>query len=376
MYLTRLSLGNFKNYTSAELEFSEKINCFVGNNGVGKTNLLDAMYYLSFTKSFFNLVDYQNIRTGEDFFRLQGVYSFNGERTETVECLQKRNQRKVLRINKKEYERMADHIGLIPLVMISPADSNLIYNGSEDRRRYMDSVISQFDKMYLDDLISYQKALFQRNKLLKYFSEHRSFDASALEGWDLQIVKLGTGIYAKRAAFIELFRPVFIKYFEFISHGREEVYIGYESQLADHDPADLIQRTLGDDRAAGYTTAGIHKDDLVFTIGGMPLKKFGSQGQQKSYLVAIKLAQFDYTRDIKGYKPILLFDDLFDKLDDLRVEQLLRLVSDDNFGQVFITDTSRERILRTVLKIGADHALFSINEGGVEVDREGNAQKV
>jgi DNA replication and repair protein RecF len=363
MYLKKLSLANFKNYSFAELEFSEKINCFVGDNGVGKTNLLDALYYLSFSKSFFNLIDYQNIRTSEEFFRLQGTYSFNGEKTDVVECLQKRNQRKILKLNKKEYERMADHIGLIPLVMISPSDSNLVYNGSDERRKYMDSVISQFDKMYLDELISYQKALFQRNKLLKYFAENHSFDVLAMEVWDIQIVNLGRKIHEKRVEFISKFTTVFQKYFQMISGGKEDVGIAYESQLHENDPSKLIEETIRADRAAGFTTAGIHKDDLVFTIRDMPLKKFGSQGQQKSYLVAIKLAQFDYTRDIKGYKPILLFDDLFDKLDDNRVEQLLRLVSDDNFGQVFITDTSKERILKTVMKIGADHALFNINEG-------------
>ena len=366
MYLRKLSLAGFKNYKDAELEFCDKINCFAGDNGSGKTNLLDAIHYLSFTKSYFNLVDQQNIMIGEEFFRIQGQYAMEDATTETVECLQKKNQRKILKISKKEYERMADHIGLFPLVMISPADSNLIYNGSEDRRKFIDSVISQFNKVYLDDLINYQKALMQRNKLLKYFAESRTFKSGELEVWNEPLIRLGARIYEKRLEFMNNFKPVFGRHFQWISGGKEEVDILYETDLHHEDFEHLLQRSLEQDRIAGFSTAGIHKDDLVFTIKGMPLKKFGSQGQQKSFLLAIRLAQFDYTRDTKGFKPLLLLDDIFDKLDDFRVEQLIRLVSEDHFGQIFITDTSAERLSQTITRIHFNYKLFNIQEGRAE----------
>jgi DNA replication and repair protein RecF len=366
MYLKKLQLTNFKNYTFTELEFSEKMNCFSGDNGSGKTNLLDAIYYLSFTKSFFNQMDQQNIRNGEDFFRIEGSFSLDGERSDSLECVQEKNHRKILRLNKKEYERLADHIGLIPLVMISPADSNLIYSGSEERRKYFDSVISQFDKVYLEDLISYQKILFQRNKLLKQFAETRSFDTDALDLWDRQMIPLGKRIFEKRSEFIKLFKPVFSRHFEGISGGREEVELIYESALAGADFNDLIIRSREQDRFASYTTQGIHKDDFPFLMNGMPLKKFGSQGQQKSFMIAVKLAQFDYTRDIKGYKPLLLLDDVFDKLDDTRVENLLKLVSEDHFGQIFITDTSAARLQHAIEKTNSAFAIFSIKAGEAE----------
>jgi len=366
MYLNKLVLTNFKNYSNAALALSEKINCFSGDNGSGKTNLLDAIHYLSFTKSFFNLLDQQNILFDEEFFRIEGSYFMEGERQETVVCIQKRNHRKILKLNDKEYDRLADHIGLFPLVMISPADANLIHGGSEDRRKYMDSVISQFDKFYLDDLITYHRLLFQRNKLLKQFAETRTFDKSALEVWDVQLIPACNRIYLKRREFIEKFIPVFTRHFAGICGGNEEVAIQYESSLHQHVFADLLEQSKDNDRYAGYTTVGIHKDDLVFQIGGMPLKKFGSQGQQKSFVVAVKLAQFDYTRDIKGYKPLLLLDDVFDKLDDKRVENILLLVSEDHFGQIFITDTSEDRLKKSVEKTHSPYAMFRINKGIAE----------
>ncbi len=365
MYLSRLILANFKNYTEASLNFSEKINCFSGNNGSGKTNLLDAIYYLSLTKSFFNLQDQQNIRFDADFFRIDGSLQMDADRRETVSCLQKRNSRKIFKLNDKEYDRMADHIGLFPLVMISPADSNLIHGGSEDRRKYVDSVISQFDKFYLDDLINYQRILFQRNKLLKQFAEDRRFSRSELDSWDAQLIPPGRVIYKKRMDFIERFIPVFARHFNWISGGSDDVDIQYESMLHQHDFAELLEKNVESDRFAGFSTVGPHKDDLLFKIAGMPLKKFGSQGQQKSFVVAIKLAQFDYTRDIKAYKPLLLLDDVFDKLDDSRVQNLLHLVSEEHFGQIFITDTSEDRLRAAVEKTQSPYAMFSIQRGVV-----------
>lgn len=363
MYLQNLNIANFKNYGEALADFSPKINCFTGDNGTGKTNLLDAIHYLSFCKSYFNPVDTQNIRHGEHFFSIHGIFVRNGDSTDKVSCIQKSGERKLFKLNDKTYDRLADHIGAFPLVMISPYDRDLINEGSEIRRKLIDSVISQFDRVYLDDLINYNKALQQRNSLLKQFYDRNFFDPSMLEIWDEQLSRLGTGIYARRKQFIDRFIPIFQKYFDFISEGRESVSIEYESQLHDADPAGLLAAALDKDRVLKYTTAGIHKDDLKFNIFDYPVKKFGSQGQQKSFVIAIKLAQFDYTREEKGYKPILLFDDIFDKLDENRVQQLVKLVSENNFGQVFITDTQRSRIENVFKVIDIDHMIFNVTDG-------------
>ncbi len=360
MYLQKLIITGFKNYSQAEFVFSEKINCFVGNNGVGKTNLLDALHYLSFCKSAFTSLDAQNIRHGDDFFAIHGNYQRGDDTLDLVQCIQKKNQRKRFLINKKEYDRLADHIGNFPLVMISPYDRDLINDGSELRRKYIDSVISQFDKFYLDDLIQYNKALFQRNALLKSFGEQHYFDAVALEPWNEQMIRLGEQLFFKRTAFLEQFIPLFQHYFRFLSNGSETVGIRYLSQSAENNYREVFLDTISKDRAAQHCTMGIHKDDLEFMLDGYPVKKFGSQGQQKSFVIAVKLAQFDYTKNIKGFKPILLLDDVFDKLDDLRVSQLIKLVSENSFGQVFITDTSSERITSIFDAMDIDHTIFTI----------------
>jgi DNA replication and repair protein RecF len=360
MHLKKLTVTNFKNWAEADYSFSEKINCFVGNNGVGKTNLLDAIHYLSFCKSFFNPIDSQNIRHSEDFFAIHGTFFRNDGKSDHLQCIQKRNHRKKFLLNKKEYERLADHIGEFPLVMISPYDRDLINDGSEFRRKYIDSVISQFDRLYLDDLISYHKALFQRNTLLKSFSDKKYFDASALESWDEQLIRHGNTLFSKRTAFLDRFIPLFCHYYSFINDSDEQVDIVYQSQLVNEDFGALLAQAVDRDRAAQYSTVGPHKDDLDFRIAGYPVKRFGSQGQQKSFVVAIKLAQFDYTSSIKGYKPLLLLDDVFDKLDDLRVQQLISLVSENNFGQVFITDTSESRIRTIFDAMEIDHKIMLI----------------
>jgi len=365
MYLKNLTISNFKNYTEASLEFSEKINCFIGDNGEGKTNLLDAIYYLSFCKSYFNLVDMQNIRHESDYFAIHGQYIRKDEHKDMVSCIQKRNQRKVFKINKKEYERLADHIGLFPLVMISPYDHDLINEGSEVRRKYIDSVISQFDRIYLDDLMNYNKALQQRNALLKQFAENNRFDNANIEIWNIHLQKHGENIYQKRKVFLEEFMPLFQRFFAFISGGKEKVDITYISQLNNNDMEGLLKDNLQRDRSLQYTSVGIHKDDLDFTMDGFAVKKFGSQGQQKSFFIALKLAQFEYTKNIKGFKPILLFDDIFDKLDTARVEQLIKLVADENFKQVFITDTQTERIVNVFKKINILHKLFIVEKGSI-----------
>jgi DNA replication and repair protein RecF len=366
MFLQKLSITNFKNYEEATLLLSDKINCFIGDNGAGKTNLLDAIHYLSFCKSYFNPVDTQNIRHHEDFFSIHGTYLKNSDNPYVISCIQKTDHRKIFRFNQKEYDRLADHIGLFPLVMVSPYDRDLINEGSDVRRRYLDGVISQFDKLYLDDLINYNKALAQRNALLKQFSDTRSFDPAMLEIWDRQLTEYGHMIHEKRAAFLKDFVPIFQHYFDFISEGKETVAIQYISQLFERNLDELLAVSVEKDRAARFTTYGIHKDDLELMISGYPLKKFGSQGQQKSFVIAVKLAQFDYTRDIKGFKPILLFDDIFDKLDDKRVHQIIRLVSENSFGQVIITDTQRSRIEKLFEEVNIDHKIFEIKEGKVQ----------
>ncbi len=362
MHLKKLSLLNFKNYSEAEFHFCNHINCFTGNNGEGKTNVLDAIHYLSFCKSFFNPLDSQNILHDAPFFLIQGHYITN-EKEEEIYCGLKRNQKKQFKRNKKEYQRLADHIGLFPLVMISPADSELIIEGSESRRRFIDSVIAQFDREYLESLISYNKALSQRNALLKQFGVSRSFDKNSLEIWDAQLIEYGTKGYEGRKKFITKFIPIFQKYYELISGGREQVGIKYQSHLNEGSFTSALEEALNRDRAIEYTTVGIHKDDLEFTINGYPLKKYASQGQQKSFLIALKLAQFDFIKNIKKVTPILLLDDIYDKLDDLRVKQLMELVCSDNFGQLFITDTHHTRLADLFKTTLADFKVFEINNG-------------
>ena len=366
MFLKKLQILNFKNYIQSEIEFSEKINCFVGNNGVGKTNLLDAIYYLSFTRSYFNTIDSQNIRYGEDFFAIHGTYLRNGGLPEQVSCIQKAGAKKQFRLNQKEYERMSDHIGAFPCVMVSPYDRDLINEGSDIRRKFIDSVISQFDKIYLDDLIRYNRLLEQRNMVLKQFAENRQFDRDMLLLLDEQMAVPAMHIFEKRKTFLEGFLPIFSHYFGFISGGLEEVDIRYESRLHEGPYLEIVASSNDKDLAARYSTVGIHKDDLLFDLKGYPVKRFGSQGQQKSFAVALKLAQFDFTNNLVNYKPLLLFDDIFDKLDPDRVQQIIDLVSKDSFGQVFITDTEPARIKRSFNSTIIHHKVFEINSQSLQ----------
>ena len=367
MYLQNLKLINFKNYEEADLNFSDKINCFVGNNGAGKTNILDAIYYLSFCKSYFNSIDSQNINHETNFFAVHGAYKNQDSLNDQVSINQKRNKKKSFKFNKKEYERLADHIGKIPLVMVSPYDRDLINEGSDIRRKYIDGVISQFDKVYLNNLLSYNKALAHRNALLRSFAERRSFDTLSLEIWDNKLIEYGEPIFEKRKEFLQEFNPVFENNYRFLSGGNEQVELVYESQLALTSFKDLLKQSVDKDRMVRYTNKGIHKDDLLFKIDGYPIKKFGSQGQQKTFVIAVKLAQFEYTRKIKEFKPVLLFDDIFDKLDHDRVNKIIQLVSDDNFGQVFITDTQPERIEAIFKQIAIDHRIFMVEHGKVKL---------
>lgn len=364
MYIHELSIVNFKNFEQAEFKFSDGLNCFIGNNGAGKTNLMDAIYYLSFCKSFLNAVDGQNIRFDQDFFMVQGKYSRLGSE-EVVYCGLKRNQKKIIKRNQKEYKKLSEHIGLIPLIIVTPSDTNLISGGSEDRRRFVDAVISQYDAVYLENLIRYNRALQQRNNLLKQFAGQNKFQMESLEIWDDQLVKYGEQIHAVRMIFIEKLQPIFQNYYQLISGGKETVGLRLQSELTDHNFGQLLKDTVGKDRMLQYTTTGIHKDDFDFELAGNPIKKFGSQGQKKTYLVALKLAQFDFMKEISGLTPILLLDDIFDKLDKNRVEQIVKLVADDHFGQIFITDTNREHLDQIIASLETESRIYTIADGSV-----------
>lgn len=364
MYLQQLSFINFKNYAEAEISLAEGVNAFVGNNGAGKTNLLDAVHYLSLCKSYFNPIDTQQIKQGADFFMINGVFQKNGNK-EVVACGVKRNQKKQFKRNKKDYQRLADHIGLLPLVMISPYDISIIIEGSEERRKFIDNVISQTDHQYLDELIGYNKVLTNRNALLKQIADTGRYDPELLAVFDEQLIASGARIFEKRRVFMEVFTPIFNQHYQFISDDAEQVELSYESQLLNESFATLLKKSMERDRVLERTTMGIHKDDLQFNIHSMPMKKFGSQGQQKSFLIALKLAQYTFLTQKNGFKPLLLLDDIFDKLDDNRVTKLMQMVSNNDFGQVFITDTSSTRVQGIFEKINVGVKLFKVTEGNI-----------
>ena len=359
MILQKLSLLNYKNFESQEFEFDPKINCFVGHNGVGKTNALDAIYHLSFGKSYFNPITTQNIKHGEDFFVIEGNYE-KYERPEKIVVSAKRGQKKMIKRNGKAYEKFSEHIGFLPLVIISPSDRDLIIEGSETRRKFIDGVISQGDLDYLQTLLRYNKVLGQRNSLLKYFALNQTFNQDTLDIYNGQLHEFGSVIFEKRSAFLTQFSPIFLDRYKAISSGEEKVHLGYRSQLQEKDLHTLLVENLNKDKITQYTNVGIHKDDLLFEIDGHPIKKFGSQGQQKSFLIALKLAQFDFIKSQHQVNPILLLDDIFDKLDELRVAQIITLVDDENFGQLFISDTHAERTEDVVKKVSQTYKMFPL----------------
>ena len=363
MWLKRISILNYKNLEQVDLAFSRKMNCIIGRNGMGKTNLMDAVYYLSFCKSATNPVDSQNICHDQDFFVVQGFYETDDGDPEEVYCGLKRRQKKQFKRNKKEYTRLSDHIGLISLVMVSPADSLLIAGGSEERRRFMDVVISQFDREYLDALIRYNKALLQRNTLLKAEVEP---EEELMAVWEEAMAASGEVVYRKRREFIDEFIPVFQSYYSYISQGREQVSLAYESHAAEGNLLELLAASRQRDRIMGYSLKGVHKDDLIMQLGDFPIKREGSQGQNKTYLIALKLAQFEFLKRTGSHTtPIVLLDDIFDKLDASRVEQIVKLVAGDSFGQIFITDTNRDHLDKILKKIEGDYKLFEVDNGMV-----------
>jgi DNA replication and repair protein RecF len=359
MILKSLSLLNYKNFDSQSFTFNDKINCIVGNNGIGKTNVLDAIYHLSFGKSYFNPVATQNIKHDTDFFVINGDYT-KQDCPEKITISLKRGQKKVIKRNGKAYDKFSEHIGFLPLVIISPADRDLITEGSDTRRKFIDSVISQSDKNYLADLIKYNKTLSQRNALLKYFALNHTFNNDTLEIYNNQLNDYGSRIFEKRENFLKIFIPIFKSRYQAISNDKEDVELSYQSDLFNDNLNNLLKSSINKDKALHYTSVGIHKDDLHFNIEKHPIKKFGSQGQQKSFLIALKLAQFDFIKAQSDVNPILLLDDIFDKLDEHRVAQIIKLVNDENFGQLFITDTHAERTENVVKQVHQSYEVFKL----------------
>ena len=375
MILKKLSILNYKNISEAQLELSPKMNCFIGPNGAGKTNVLDVVYYLSFCRSASNPIDSQVIRHEEPFCLIEGEYEDemrkekgemgNGIITphrEIVSVGMKRGQKKHFKRNKKEYRRLSEHIGLIPLVVVSPSDTLLIEGGSEERRRLVDMVISQYDRTYIDHLSCYNTALAQRNTLLKM--EDQTPDPALMQIWEEQMAEEGEQIFLRRRSFVEELIPVFQEYYQQISQHREQVGLNYVSHCQRGSLLDVIQRDRMKDLAVGYSLHGVHRDDLEFTLDGHLMKREGSQGQNKTYVIALKLAQFDFLkRTASQTTPLLLLDDIFDKLDASRVEQIVKLVSGDSFGQIFITDTNRDHLDQILSNSALDYQIFHVENG-------------
>jgi DNA replication and repair protein RecF len=365
MYLKKLGLVNFKNYNNAELELCPKINCFVGGNGVGKTNLLDAVHYLSLCKSYFNFSDAENILYNTGFAVIQGEFSLKNK-TEEIYCALQHDRRKVFKRNKKEYPKLSDHIGLLPLVMISPMDSVLILGGGEERRRFINNVIVQYDKHYLEMVIKVNRIIAQRNKLLKDIADNDT-GYDTLDVYDLQLAEAGEIVFEKRREFAEKLVPVFQYYYDFISDKSEKVELIYHSRLANGDYYHQLVKNRERDLFLRYTTTGPHKDDLILNLFGHHIRKAGSQGQQKTFLVALKFAQFDFIREVSGKLPILLLDDVFDKFDEKRVKKIIKLVSEQKFGQIFITHTNTSRMKAVLENIHVEHRLFKVSKGKIDV---------
>lgn len=360
MYLKKLVLINFKNIAQAEITLSERLNCFVGDNGAGKTNVLDAVYYLSMSKSALSMTDGQSVRHGEDFFVVEGTYAGDSGLSDTVNCSFLRRSGKALKLNGKEYDRMADHVGRFPVVMVSPQDSVLITDAAEERRRYLNAFLSQLDRDYLASLMRYNAVLAERNRFLK-----SSSDEQMLQIYDMQLADHAARIYERRRDIIERMRPLVAEFYRQLSGDREQVEIEYRSELASASMGELLLASRERDIVNGFTTSGVHRDDMSLRIGGYPLRKYGSQGQQKSFLMSLKLAQYRILAEVCGERPLLLLDDLFDKLDTSRVENLLTLVAGDDFGQIFITDCNRSRLETILSRAGEKYALFMVEGGDI-----------
>ena len=361
MRLKKLLLINFKNLPQADIALSDGINCFVGDNGAGKTNILDAVYYLSMSKSAFTMTDGQSVHHGEEFFVTEGSYMSDTGGMEMVNCSFSRKGGKVLKRNGKEYDRIADHVGGFPVVISSPRDTELITDAAEERRRYLNGFISQLDRAYLASMMRYNTVLAERNRFLK-----TSSDEAMLQIYDMQLAEHGTRVYERRREIVERMQPMVAEYYRTLSDDREQVEMLYRSELSEMTMEDVLLRSRERDIINQFTTAGVHRDDVIFRIGGYPLRKYGSQGQQKSFLIALKLAQYCLLAEATGEKPILLLDDLFDKLDMGRVEKLLTLVGSEDFGQILITDCNKVRLESTLERAGKEYALFMVEGGDVK----------
>lgn len=362
MYLHRLSVSNFKNIQQGDLEFSPVLNCFVGDNGEGKTNLLDGIYYLSMCKSHFKTTDTQNIKDQESYFILKGQYKRKEDEDEVL-CGVKRVGGKTFKLNGKEYDRLSDHIGFLPLVIVTPADTSLIHEGSEERRKFLNTVISQTNKEYLNALLRYNQVLIQRNKLLK----SNLNDAGLFDVFNTQLSDYGTIIFEKRKHLLEYFTPIFQEIYTTISGQEELVVLNYKSDLENSDLKDLLQKNMERDSILQYTSVGIHRDDLVMELNGRSVRYSASQGQQKSFLIAMRLAQFRLIKEYLKISPILLLDDIFDKLDVKRVEKLVSLVSENGFGQIFLTDSNKNRLDSLLLKVAGNYRLFNVKQGNIQL---------
>lgn len=367
MILDSISILNYKNLEQCELEISPKLNCFVGQNGVGKTNILDAIYYLSFCKSAFNPIDSQNIRHGEDYLMLQGVYHNDDGQEETIYCGLKQHHRKVFKRNDKAYSKLSEHIGRVPLVLVSPNDSALILGHSEERRKFLDMIISQYDVNYLSEIIRYNKALEQRNALLR---SEGPVDADFFAVYEDVMADAGQKIYESRYSFVEKFCPIFQKFYSRLSEDHERVGLKYISACQQGNLRELILSSRQKDQIVGFSLCGVHRDDLEMTLDGFPIRKEGSQGQNKTFLISLKLAQFEYLKEHQKRVPILLLDDIFDKLDSSRVAHILRLVSEDTFGQIFITDTDRDFLRPLIKETKQNYKLFEVAGGHVTYEEE------
>ncbi|MEA2043520.1 MAG: DNA replication and repair protein RecF [Bacteroidota bacterium] len=368
MFLKDLKLINFKNYAEANISFSEKINCFTGLNGAGKTNILDAVYYMSFTKSYFNHTDSLHVKKGDEFFLVQGNYE-RSEKNESISCGYKKSTGKSFKRNDKKYKKFSEHIGLLPLIIVSPDDNKLIIGSGEERRKYIDSVISQYDRSYLNELIKYQRLLSQRNKFLKSDSLASRSAKDTIEIYNMQLHNSGTIIHRKRQEFVKNLQPLFEKYYNTISEEKESIALKYKSQLNQNELLSLLNNNFEKDRALQYTYYGIHRDDLKLTIDDFKLSKAGSQGQQKTFLIALKFAQYEFIKQLSRLNPILLLDDIFDKFDADRIEKIVELIREDNFGQIFITDTNPERISRVLHKTKTEYKLFEVANNTITEER-------
>ena len=358
-YLKKISIINYKNIVDKEYNLDPKINCFVGNNGVGKTNILDSIYHLALGKSYFNLRNDQLINKNEDFMVIDGLFDLNGKK-ENIICSIKRGDKKNLKRNGKTYKKFSNHIGLIPVVLISPYDNDLINEGSSERRKFIDSIISQNNKEYLINLIAYSRVIQNRNSLLKQYNKSVDFDLDTIKIYDDQIIKLSEPIFMARKNFFNDFKDLVIEKYDQISENQEKISIEYKSDLFDSEIKNLIENSFQKDIILQYTSSGIHKDDFIFNLDGSRIKKFGSQGQQKSFLIALKLAQCEYLKNKTGNSPILLLDDIFDKLDLIRVKRIVEIVNSTNFGQLFLSDTDRERIEKVLSSLNLSSKIFDV----------------